>query len=99
MVSENTFRLGPRRVLQELFLDVAFDVFTEDARSVLEAERKPRTDAVSKLAVAERRKSPSSFTQQVNERRRTELASGGMGTPFRSVKGFSVEGQAEGLER
>ncbi|XP_022918120.2 rapamycin-insensitive companion of mTOR [Onthophagus taurus] len=45
-VSENVYRLGPRRIIQELFLDVAFDFTNTDVDAILAKERNYYDDVV-----------------------------------------------------
>lgn len=99
MVSENCFRLGPRRLIQELFLEVNFEVFRKINNEILSTKKKPvivtpdeeKSDLVM-LQVKNRLLSTKGI-----EDRKLELSAAKVVSlqPSRSViRGFKIETQS-----
>lgn len=85
-LSETYFRLTPRRLIQELFLEVKYDCLFKSSLHVLASERKPIINAPSNPLMRKK-----SYAHIANERRRVELTSKVV-PQFKNVtKGFNIE--------
>lgn len=73
MFAEYTYRLGPRRMIHELFFDLNFAALYAEAKTILSRDRRneatPTTVRSMKMSDAER----LNYIQMANEQRRREL--------------------------
>lgn len=72
LLSECTYRLGPRRVLHELFFDVRFDSFYIEPQTILSKDRETLNHHQPEHNQSSTEK--PKFLQTTNEQRRTELS-------------------------
>lgn len=71
LLSECTYRLGPRRVLHELFFDVRFDSFYIEPQAIISKDRETVNHQPPESNQSSTGK--SKFLQTPNEQRKTEL--------------------------
>ncbi|KAK9696755.1 Rapamycin-insensitive companion of mTOR, middle domain [Popillia japonica] len=97
IVSQNSYRLGPRRLIQELFLDVNFESLHSDLHSILCNQGKKLTITPPNTATVSEQKSHAAEMDASIAQRRIELSQKPKTTVVllsKNVKrGFNVEGQ------
>ncbi|KAF5269709.1 hypothetical protein FQA39_LY08632 [Lamprigera yunnana] len=99
MMSENTYRLGPRRLLQELFLDVNYQHFYSEPNDIL-SEIKVKVD--NAIIINTNLAEVSSYLTLVTEQRKAELSNTNKTTvvlslPNKRICGFTVnKGNSDG---
>lgn len=91
LLSENTYRLGPRRVLYELFLDVNYSEFYVEPQAMLSKER---TEGISRISVPIKEKQANSHL--VNQQRKVELQGSLKVIGKSTSKGFYTDASPDG---
>lgn len=71
MFSEYTYRLGPRRMIHELFFDLNFTCLYTEAKGILKQERH---NCITKSPIYSQCESKCNYMHVVNEQRRAELS-------------------------
>lgn len=74
MISENTYRLGPRRLIQELFMDVNYEMFYNETNNVLSGNREKTTSTFTDKVIHNTIKDKATYLNLVAEQRKAELA-------------------------
>lgn len=98
VVAESTYRLGPRRLLQELFIDVNYEVFYSEPKLILTRNREaPAVDAVkTQKFIQNLNNDKIIYLNFVTEQRKAELSNANKNmviasqTNRRVVCGFNV---------
>lgn len=74
MFSEYTYRLGPRRMIHELFFDLNFSALHTEAKAILQQQRPHKATKTKQLASEPPVTTKLNCIHVANERRRAELA-------------------------
>lgn len=101
LVSQNSYRLGPRRLIQELFLDVNFESLYTNSSSILSNERRRATPTATilegKITSPNERSNVQAVMEACMAQRREELAQRSRTTIVlqnKNVKrGFNIVGE------